>query len=138
MHYVTVWETGSAPISEARQAVRALLGRAGYRPDHRTSQDAQLVVSELVTNAHRHAPGPGRLELEVIPDAALLRIRVRDSSPHQPQLQPPAPGRIGGHGLHLVTRLSTKLHTLAQESGKQVVAHLHLHAADEQRTDGSS
>ncbi|MGW4568211.1 ATP-binding protein [Streptomyces sp. NPDC004561] len=127
LRYSTVWDAENPPIAEARQAVRTLLVRAGHPPDQQTCQDSQLVVSELVTNARRHAPGPGGLELEVRPDTALLRIIVRDSSPHPPRPQEPDARRIGGHGLHLVTRLCAHLHTIALETGKEVVAHLHLH-----------
>ncbi|MFE3638542.1 ATP-binding protein [Streptomyces sp. NPDC059168] len=126
LRYSTVWNEEQPPIADARQAVRTLLARAGHAPEHRACQDAQLVVSELVTNAHRHAPGPGGLELEVVGDAALLRITVRDGSPLRPELQEHDVRRVGGHGLRLVTRLCAQLHTVALEGGKQVVAHLHL------------
>lgn len=127
LRYSTVWDADHPPVAEARQAVRALLTRAGHPPEHRASQDAELVVSELVTNAYRHAPGPGGLELEVVPDAALLRIAVRDGSPRLPEPRDRDARRVGGHGLHLVTQLCAQLHTIALETGKQVVAHLHLH-----------
>ncbi|MET7651918.1 MULTISPECIES: ATP-binding protein [unclassified Streptomyces] len=126
LRFSAAWETTDASIADARAAVRALLAHAGHHPDHRPSQDAQLVVSELVTNALRHAPGPGGLALEVTPDAALLRITVRDSSPRPPELRAPDARRIGGHGLLLVTRLCDQLHTIALERGKQIVAHLRL------------
>ncbi|MER5525876.1 hypothetical protein ABT075_14890 [Streptomyces sp. NPDC002677] len=48
----------------------------------------------------RHAPGPGALLLELTPDAALLRISVRDNSPHLPELRANDAGRVGGHGPH--------------------------------------
>ena len=126
LRYSTVWDREHPSIADARHAVRALLARAGHRPEHQTSQDAQLVVSELVTNAYRHAPGPGGLVLELDPDTLLLRITVRDSSTRPPTLRTPDARRVGGHGLHLVTRLCAQLHTVALETGKQVVAHLHL------------
>ncbi|MER5888725.1 ATP-binding protein [Streptomyces sp. NPDC001941] len=129
LRYSTAWEEEHAPIAEARKAVRALLARAGHLPEHRVSQDAQLVVSELVTNAHRHAPGPGGIELEVLPDSALLRIVVRDSSPAPLAPRAHDARRIGGHGLNLVNRLCTQLQTTVLETGKQVVAHLHLRTA---------
>ncbi|MEW2304186.1 ATP-binding protein [Streptomyces sp. NPDC006655] len=125
--YRAAWGTTGPPIADARLAVRSLLARAGHHPHERTSQDAQLVVSELVTNAVRHAPGPGELLLEVIPAAARLRISVRDSSPHPPRLRAPAADRVGGHGLHLVTRLCDQVQTITLDPGKWVVAHLHLH-----------
>ncbi|MFG2266503.1 ATP-binding protein [Streptomyces sp. NPDC048720] len=128
LRYSTAWDEEQPPIADARQAVRTLLAQAGHPPEHRACQDAQLVVSELVTNAHRHAPGPGGLELEVVPDAALLRITVRDSSPLRPEPQEHDARRVGGHGLRLVTMLCGQLHTVALATGKQVVAHLPLQA----------
>ncbi|KRD21011.1 MULTISPECIES: ATP-binding protein [unclassified Streptomyces] len=126
--FSAAWDAPGASIAEARAAVRTLLARAGHHPDRRPSQDAQLIVSELVTNALRHAPGPGGLALEVTPDAALLRVTVSDTSPRPPELRAPDAGRIGGHGLRLVTRLCDQLQTVVQETGKRVVAHLRLYA----------
>lgn len=125
--YSAVWDRTEGLIADARHAVRTLLAQAGHRPDQRSSQDAQLVVSELVTNAVRHAPGPGALLLEVTPDGAELRITVRDSSPDPPRLQSPDPRRVGGHGLRLITRLCDRLYTVDPGTGKQVVAHLRLY-----------
>ncbi|GAQ59753.1 ATP-binding protein [Streptomyces scabiei] len=126
LRYSAAWDTADASIAGARSAVRALLARAGHDPRHRPSQDAQLVVSELVTNALRHAPGPGALALEVTPDAGLLRIAVRDSSPRPPEPRAHDARRVGGHGLYLVARLCDHLQTVALQSGKQIVAHLRL------------
>ncbi|MFE0509083.1 ATP-binding protein [Streptomyces sp. NPDC058964] len=126
LRYGTVWDTTHAPIADARHAVRTLLAQAGLDPDHQPSQDAQLVVSELVTNAIRHAPGPGGLLLELTPDATLLRIAVHDSSPHPPRTRTLDPRRVGGHGLHLVTRLCDRMHTITLATGKQVVTHVRL------------
>ncbi|MFJ5262089.1 ATP-binding protein [Streptomyces sp. NPDC088387] len=124
--YSAVWDSTDGRIADARHAVRTLLAQAGHHPDHRPSQDAQLVVSELVTNAVRHAPGPGSLLLEVTPDGSRLRIAVRDSSPEPPRLQPADPQRVGGHGFRLVGRLCEQLHIIVLGAGKQVVAHLRL------------
>ncbi|WP_405961787.1 ATP-binding protein [Streptomyces sp. NBC_00024] len=126
LRYTAAWDTADASIAEARAAVRTLLVQAGHHPDHRPSQDAQLVVSELVANALRHAPGPGGLALEVTPDAALLRIAVSDSSPRPPEVRAHDARRVGGHGLYLVSRLCDQLQTVALETGKQIVAYLHL------------
>ncbi|MEU2775715.1 ATP-binding protein [Streptomyces sp. NPDC007162] len=126
LRYSVAWDAADASVADARTAVRTLLARAGHDPGDRPSQDAQLVVSELVTNALRHAPGPAALALEVSPDADLLRITVSDSSPRPPELPAHDARRVGGHGLHLVNRLCGRLHTVAQATGKQVVAHLNL------------
>ncbi len=126
LRYSADWAATGTSSADARAAVRTLLARVGHHPDHRPSQDAQLIVSELVTNALRHAPGPGGLALEVTPDAALLRITVSDSSTRPPELRAHDARRVGGHGLQLVTRLCDQLQTIALETGKQIVAHLHL------------
>lgn len=126
LRYSAAWNTAGASIAEVRAAVRTLLAQAGHDPGNRPSQDAQIIVSELVTNALRHAPGPGGLALEVAPDAALLRVTVSDSSPRPPELRAHDAHRVGGHGLRLVAQLCDQLHTIARETGKQVVAHFHL------------
>ncbi|WP_406438486.1 ATP-binding protein [Streptomyces sp. NBC_00631] len=126
LRYSVTWDTTDTSIADARRAVRALLARAGHHRDHRPSQDAQLIVSELVTNAVRHAPGPVGLALEVSPDADLLRITVSDTSPRPPELLAPDAGRVGGHGLRLVVRLCGRLRTVSRETGKQVVVQLRL------------
>jgi len=119
------WGSEGASIADARNAVRGLLARAGHDRDHRISQDAEIVVSELVTNALRHAPGPGGLFLEM-PAPDRLRITVRDSSPEAPAPRSPDPRRVGGHGLHLITRLCEQFRTITVEGGKQVMAELGL------------
>ncbi|MFI9810394.1 ATP-binding protein [Streptomyces sp. NPDC052301] len=130
LRYSAAWEdTADVSIAKARAAVRTLLVQAGHASHHRSSQDAQLVVSELVTNAVRHAPGPGALVLELTPDTTLLRIIVSDSSPDLPVPRAHDAHRVGGHGLHLVSRLCDQLHTTALDSGKQIAAHLHLKPA---------
>lgn len=126
LRYGVVWDEAGIPVADARDAVRTLLTRAGHPPDRQPNQDAQLVVSELVTNALRHAPGPGALLLHLAPDAARLDIAVRDSSPHAPLLQARDPRRVGGHGLRLVTRLCGPLRSVPLPTGKQVVARLQL------------
>ncbi|MEG8277310.1 ATP-binding protein [Streptomyces sp. AHA2] len=120
-----VWGAEGTSVADARNAVRGLLARAGHHRDHRISQDAEIVVSELVTNALRHAPGPGGLFLEM-PAPDRLRITVRDSSPQAPAPRLPDPRRVGGHGLLLITRLCEQVRTIAHEGGKQVMAELGL------------
>lgn len=120
------WDAGVPSLSEAREAVGALLARVGPVPARRVVQDAQLVVSELVTNAFKHAAGPFALLLELSPDGGALRIGVTDGSPDPPRPQPPDPGRIGGHGLRLVTLLCATWEVTPHHGGKQVTATLPL------------
>ncbi|MFH8342280.1 ATP-binding protein [Streptomyces sp. AM6-12] len=121
--YSRTWDTGTCSSAEARDAVAALLAAARPAPVRRSVQDAQLVVSELVTNAQKHAPGPCALSLELGPGAHALRICVTDTSAEPPSPRSPDPGRVGGHGLHLVTMLSRDLEvTVLPEGGKRVTA----------------
>ncbi|MFJ6214556.1 ATP-binding protein [Streptomyces sp. NPDC092296] len=71
------------------------------------AEDVLLVVSELVTNACLHAGGPQELLLHCTDDA--LRIEVADASPTHPEPRNPHErGKPGGHGLHIVGRLSRR------------------------------
>ncbi|MFF7356010.1 ATP-binding protein [Streptomyces filipinensis] len=131
LRYSRSWSTGVTSIGDARDAVAALLSRARPAPARRAVQDAQLVVSELVTNAAKHAPGPCALRLELLPRAAALRITVTDTSVDPPRRRPPDPGRVGGHGLHLVTMISRDLEVTWLSHGKRVTVTVPL-------TDGES
>ncbi|MEU8621637.1 ATP-binding protein [Streptomyces sp. NPDC048623] len=82
---------------------------------------ALLVVSELVTNAVKHAPGPLRLELLLRRDGT-LEISVHDGSTAGPVLRPPDPERIGGHGIEIVAALCRSMATEPAPHGKRVTA----------------
>ncbi|MER5889434.1 ATP-binding protein [Streptomyces sp. NPDC001941] len=127
------WDDEPQLIGEARDAARRLLARAGYGPEGQASKDAQLIVSELVTNAVRFAPGPGSLVLDIDPPSETLRITVRDSSRRRPRPQHHDRALPGGHGLRLVALLCTYLETSVTETGKQVVAHFRLPGAPRPR-----
>ncbi|MBP0450629.1 ATP-binding protein [Kitasatospora sp. RG8] len=111
-----------APGSEgrARSAARCFLGElAGLdrvRLSPQTRQDAVLVVSELVCNACRHAPGPCRLTMVVVDEG--VEIAVEDTSS---ELLHPA-GRPGpsGHGLFVVATIGHRVHAARTATGKIV------------------
>ncbi|GGW77047.1 hypothetical protein GCM10010503_63610 [Streptomyces lucensis JCM 4490] len=123
------WDAGVSSIGDARDAVATLLSQARPAPGLRSVQDAQLVVSELVTNAAKHAPGPCSLGLELLPDASAVRITVTDTSAEPPVRRPADPGRIGGHGLHLVAMLAADLVVTPLAEGKRVTATVPLTGA---------
>ncbi|WP_317441508.1 ATP-binding protein [Streptomyces collinus] len=129
LRHSRTWDAGAPCIAEARDAVDALLSRARLAPERRAVQDAQLVVSELVTNAVKHAPGPCALGLELSADGDELRITVTDTSVEPPRPRPPDPGRVGGHGLNLVNLLSDGLEVTPLPHGKRVAATVPLTAA---------
>ncbi|GAB2713494.1 ATP-binding protein [Kitasatospora kifunensis] len=85
------------PTSPVRRRLRAAL--AALRVPADAVDDAVLMASELVANAHRHAPGAGRLRLVVT--ATTVRVEVHDGNPRLPgpgpcSGSPPAPGRRSG------------------------------------------
>ncbi|MFF9520652.1 ATP-binding protein [Streptomyces achromogenes] len=128
LRYSRTWDAGVSSIAEARDAVADLLARARPTPARRSVQDAQLVVSELVTNAAKHAPGPCVLGLELLPGARALRVTVTDTSREPPRRRPPDPRRVGGHGLHLVAMLARGLEVTWLAHGKRVTVTVPLTA----------
>ncbi|MDX2592618.1 MULTISPECIES: ATP-binding protein [Streptomyces] len=129
LRHSRTWDAGVPCIAEARDAVDALLSRAQLAPERRAVQDAQLVVSELVTNAVKHAPGPCALGLELSADGDELRITVTDTSVEPLRARPADPGRVGGHGLNLVNLLSDGLQVTPLPQGKRVAATVPLTGA---------
>ncbi|MFI1294118.1 ATP-binding protein [Streptomyces sp. NPDC020792] len=79
----------------------------------------QLVISELVTNARKYAPGPCMLILEVNGDA--VGITVWDSEPKLPTARAADPGRVGQHGLEVVLAVSEGF-TARREPVKRITA----------------
>ncbi|MEU1462654.1 ATP-binding protein [Streptomyces sp. NPDC005727] len=120
LRFSATWAEGALRIADARGAVRTLLARAGHPPVLRASQDAQLVVSELITNALRHAPGPCGMLLEVAPGRHELRVTVSDTSQRSPVVRPVDAERMGGRGLHLVLRICGRVRVTRHDRGKRV------------------
>jgi two-component sensor histidine kinase len=66
---------------------------------------ALLVVSELVTNACRHAGGPGEMRTKWRNLA--LTVEVDDTTTATPEIRPPEQrGQGGGYGMGLVDNLA--------------------------------
>lgn len=90
----------------APRAARAFLADACCgRHEARVVDEAQLLVSELVTNAVRYGAPPIELEVRCAGDDQ-LEIRVRDSQPTAPLPKNPGPDAEGGRGLLLVDLVS--------------------------------
>jgi anti-sigma regulatory factor (Ser/Thr protein kinase) len=97
---------GNDAPARARRWVRSQL--EGHIPAA-TASDAELLVSELVTNSVVHAnAGPRQaLSVEVTTLDNRLRIAVADpGSRLRPRMLPPDPEAAGGLGLLLVDELS--------------------------------
>ncbi|MFB7049549.1 ATP-binding protein [Streptomyces microflavus] len=117
----------SGCIADARDFTAAFLYQAygqGISLTADTVDVAQLVVSELVTNARRHAPGPARLLLKIAPGA--VQIAVWDTAPALPTPHSPDPHRVGQHGLEIVKMLAQRLDVRPEPPGKRITAHLPL------------
>lgn len=77
------WNDGtSAPAAGARAALGEALAEIGVRGEAR--EDAQLALSELVSNAAEHACGPYEVRLRAA--AAEWICEVEDGDVHVPQL----------------------------------------------------
>lgn len=89
----------------------------------RTVEVARLIVSELITNALKHAPGPCLLDLTADGD---LQITVWDTSATIPVPQEADAERIGQHGMEIVLMLCRSLDIEPHATGKRVRASLRL------------
>lgn len=111
-------------VRESRRFLRDVLGRWGLG----TMEDAaQLVVSELVTNAITHAASACQLRLARRPST--VRVEVVDTGAGIPDPQPESPSGEHGRGMHIVTVLCLAWGTeVLAEGGKVVWAELPLSA----------
>ncbi|MFD4696424.1 ATP-binding protein [Streptomyces niveus] len=99
------WSRHPRCVGLARWELRKALERWGLS---RLEESAVLVLSELLTNAGRHARvSPGReIETRYVRLADTLRIEVHDATPKQPEKREPAPENCGGRGLVVVEALA--------------------------------
>ncbi|MCT4351520.1 ATP-binding protein [Streptomyces sp. Je 1-79] len=115
-------------IASARDFIADFLSASpavGREPVARERIDlARLVVSELVTNVVRHAPGPCRVLLELFDEA--LEISVFDRREASPVPRGHDPGRIGQHGVEIVVAVCESVSVEPLPSGKRVRARLSL------------
>ncbi|MFE6822639.1 ATP-binding protein [Streptomyces sp. NPDC057690] len=103
-------------VPETRRALRELL-RGWGRPGR--SETAELLTSELVTNALVHTDDDAVLTATVSPSG--LRVEVRDSVAQRPRPRvPSADEATHGRGLVLVESLADTWGVRAQGGGKVV------------------
>ena len=84
------------------------------------SADAELVVSELVTNALLHAPGPESFELCVVRRPGGIRLELADGSSIAPVIRELEDGRPGGRGLRIVQTIAVAWGHDEEGGGKRV------------------
>jgi anti-sigma regulatory factor (Ser/Thr protein kinase) len=102
-----VVEAALAATEDAPAQARSLLRGVGDRLAGHTLDDGLLVVTELVTNAVRHGPRDGPIDLRILSDDA-MRIEVSDLGTWTPApAAPSGPGLpTGGWGLSIVNTLA--------------------------------
>ncbi len=115
---VSRFETSLAPlptsVRTARRFVRATLAETTADGDRVDS--AELLVSELVTNALVHAGSQIGLAVDVFVDA--VRIQVADDSPDHPVRRQPDESATTGRGWQLVELLADDFGVADSRTGK--------------------
>ena len=86
-------------VPAARRLIRQWLAESGQ---DELSRDAELAVSELVTNALMHAGTP--VEMSARLDLGFIRVEVADGSVHLPRTRDYLPTSGTGRGLKLLER----------------------------------
>lgn len=118
-HQVAVWDLDPDPeaVSHARAVATKKVGEWGLEE---LSFTTELVVSELVTNAVRHAPA-GPIQLRLIRDRTLI-CEVSDSGHTSPHLRHARSDDEGGRGLFLVAQMTQQWGTRYTSTGKTIWA----------------
>lgn len=121
---VTAAFEGIEEIAEARDLARSFLAdvqtKHGLAVPSRATGMVELVVSELVTNSRKFAPGPCLLTLEITGEE--VEITVWDSEPCLPVACGADPGRVGRHGLEIVIAVCRSFAMHREPVGKRVTA----------------
>ena len=115
-------------IAAARHVVSALL--PGWELPE-LSADAEILVSELVTNAYQHAPRTDsvELELELERRANGVRIALADGTSIRPLIQELSNERQTGRGMEIVAAIATAWGAEDHHGGKRVWVDLDRAAA---------
>jgi anti-sigma regulatory factor (Ser/Thr protein kinase) len=115
-------------ISEARHLAAEFLARVqaerGLPVSQRAVEVTRLVVSELVTNAHKYAPGPVLMDLRIAGD--MVEVVVWDSEPVLPVARSADAGRVGQHGLEIVMAVAQGFEVQREPVGKRITARIAL------------
>jgi anti-sigma regulatory factor (Ser/Thr protein kinase) len=114
----------SSCIGAARHLATGFLAKVqavhGLPVSERAMGMTELVVSELVTNAVKYAPGPVMLDLRISQGA--VRVSVWDSDPVLPDVAATDPRRVGRHGLEITLAVSQGYEVHREPVGKRVTA----------------
>jgi hypothetical protein len=113
-----------SPVAGSATTARQLVTEAclAWDLDHLTD-DAQLIATEIVSNAVRHVGED--MELMITRREHFLHVSVRDHSPLPPvRILPDLGSGEGGHGLILLDAVASGWGTIAVADGKVVWATL--------------
>src|SRR4051794_30259683 len=111
-----VFEATRKAPGNARRAVRATLARAGHEE---VADTAELLTSELVTNAVRHADDDV-VRVDVQSDG-VVRVAVTDGSQALPVLRDSGELDTEGRGMALVNRMAQRWGVEVRGRGGKVV-----------------
>ncbi|MDT0443270.1 ATP-binding SpoIIE family protein phosphatase [Streptomyces johnsoniae] len=119
--HVASWHIPDDPtaVAHARELAERQLTSWGLEEATFTME---LVVSELVTNAIRHADGP--IQLRLIREPAALICEVSDNSSTSPHLRRARVFDESGRGLFIVAHLTARWGTRHGREGKTIWAEL--------------
>jgi anti-sigma regulatory factor (Ser/Thr protein kinase) len=104
-----------AAVTELRHEIGGFLRRHGLPSSDFDAAD--LVVSELLSNVVRHAPGPAWVSLGWAGAHPVLVVHDLGGGFELDALEAPAPDRMGGRGLLIVDRLVAHLAVAARRAG---------------------
>lgn len=113
----TSWPLPPSPSSVPR-ARRLAGGQLAFWGLGEHREIAELLVSELVTNALRHGAGSIRLSLRA--RCGMVRCEVEDAGATVPRVRRSGEGDEGGRGLRLVSMLSSGWGSTRTPTGKVV------------------
>ncbi|WP_406142487.1 ATP-binding protein [Streptomyces sp. NBC_01089] len=114
------WVCRPRLAADAREAVFRFLAGLHPAPPAHLSQNLVLLVSELVTNALRHAGGVTVMRLSA--DRRSVEVAVVDPSPAHPQDRTPdLTGCTGGFGWPMVQRLARTVAVRNEADGGKAV-----------------
>ncbi|MEU5665058.1 ATP-binding protein [Streptomyces longwoodensis] len=123
-----VLEGDGSCIAQSRHLAADFLTRMrdehGVPVSQRAMDVSQLVVSELVTNARKYAPGPVLLDLRLAGDS--VEIMVWDSEPVLPVARAADVGRVGQHGLEIVMAVAEGFDVQREPVGKRITVRIAL------------
>ncbi|WP_331724471.1 ATP-binding protein (plasmid) [Streptomyces longwoodensis] len=121
-------EGDGTSIAQARHLAAQFLTQVqadyGLPVSQRALDVTQLVVSELVTNARKYAPGPALMDLRIVGDQ--VEIVVWDSAPVLPVARAADAGRVGQHGLEIVMMVAQAFEVRMEPVGKRITVRIAL------------